>query len=58
MARRHTDGSWTCRCGIAGGKADYLREGAIRREGGQAFFDVSRSRTDVVLVYLGIAFGR
>lgn len=43
---------------LAGGKADYLRQGAIRREGGQAFFDVSRSRTDVVLVYLGIAFGR
>lgn len=43
---------------LYGGEADYLTEGAIRREGGQAFLDISRSRTDMVLVYIGIAFGR
>lgn len=43
---------------LAGGEADYLREGAIHREGGGAFFDISRSRTDMVLVYIGVAFGR
>ncbi len=43
---------------LRGGEADYLTEGAIRREGGQAFADISRSRTDMVLVYIGVAFGR
>lgn len=41
-----------------GGRADYLREGAIRRVDHQAFLDVSRSRTDMVVVYLGVNFGR
>ena len=43
---------------LKGGEAEYLKEGGIRREGGQAFLDVSRSRTDTVLIYIGVAFGR
>lgn len=43
---------------LYGGSADYLREFAIRREGGQAFLDISRSRTDMVVVYIGVAMGR
>ncbi len=43
---------------LRGGEAEYLREGAIRREGGQAFFDFSRSRTDMVMLYIGVAVGR
>jgi hypothetical protein len=40
------------------GEADYLTEGAIRTLAGQAFFEVSHSRTDMVTIYVGIAFGR
>ena len=43
---------------LKGGEAEYLREGAIRREGGQAFLDISRSRTDMVMLYIGVAVGR
>ena len=43
---------------LKGGEAEYLKEGGIRREGGRAFLDVSRSRTDTVLIYIGVAFGR
>jgi hypothetical protein len=41
---------------IAGSESDYLREGAIRRESGQAILDVSHSRTDIVVLYVGIAW--
>ena len=43
---------------IAGSEADYLTEGAIRREGGQAFLDVSSSRTDLFAVYVGVIWER
>ena len=43
---------------LKGGEADYLRKGAIRREGGQAILDISHSRTDTVMVYIGFAYGR
>jgi hypothetical protein len=43
---------------LAGGEANYLREGAIRVVGDQTFFDVSHSRTDMVAVYIGLAIGR
>lgn len=43
---------------LAGGEAEYLTEGAVRWEGGQTILDVSRSRTDIVLVYIGVALGR
>jgi hypothetical protein len=41
---------------LRGARAEYLREGSIRRENGAVFFDVLRSRTDVVTAQVGIAF--
>ena len=41
---------------IAGSEADYLTEGAIRREGGEVFLDVSSSRTDLFAVYIGVTW--
>lgn len=43
---------------LYGGEADYLREAGIRREGGQAVLDINHSRTDMVVVYIGVAVGR
>lgn len=42
---------------FAGGEASYLKEGAIRHVDGRAVYDVSRSRTDMVVVYIGFSFG-
>ncbi len=41
-----------------GGEAQYLTKGAIVREGGRAILDFSRSRTDMIMVYVGLAGGR
>lgn len=41
---------------LRGSRAEYLREGSIRRENGAVFFDVLRSRTDVVTAQVGITF--
>ena len=43
---------------LRGGEADYLTEGAVRPEGANAVLDFSRSRTDMLTVYIGVAFGR
>jgi hypothetical protein len=43
---------------LRGGEATYLTKGAIRREGSTAIFDLSRSRTDMVALYIGAVFGR
>ena len=43
---------------LLGGEANYLRQGAIHRENGSVSLDISRSRTDTFLVYIGVAFGR
>jgi hypothetical protein len=43
---------------LRGGEARYLTEGAIHRENGQAIFHFTRSRTDMITVYIGIAVGR
>jgi hypothetical protein len=43
---------------LRGGEAQYLTEGAIRREGARAILEFSRSRTDMVTLYVGIALGR
>jgi hypothetical protein len=43
---------------LRGGEGTYLTKGAIRREGSSAIFDVSRSRTDMVALYIGAVFGR
>lgn len=41
---------------LRGGRAEYLKEGSVRRENGSVFFDVLSSRTDVVTVQIGITF--
>jgi len=41
---------------LRGSRADYLKEGSIRRENGSVFFDVLSSRTDVVTASIGITF--
>lgn len=41
---------------LRGGRADYLKEGSIRRENGAVFFDVLRSRTDIVTAQVGVTF--
>ena len=43
---------------LRGAEGTYLTKGAIRREGSTAIFDVSRSRTDIVALYVGVVFGR
>jgi hypothetical protein len=43
---------------LRGGEAQYLIEGAIHRENGQAILNFSRSRTDMIAFYVGIAAGR
>jgi hypothetical protein len=42
---------------LRGGEADYLRQGAIRRENGQVFLDKSRSRTDMIAIFIGVSGG-
>ena len=41
---------------LRGSRAEYLKEGSIRRENGSVFFDVLSSRTDVVAVQIGVSF--
>ncbi len=41
---------------VSGTEADYLRQGTIRRENGQAILDISHSRTDLVAVYIGASW--
>jgi opacity protein-like surface antigen len=41
---------------LRGGRAEYLREGSISRKDGAVFFDVLRSRTDVVTAQVGVTF--
>jgi hypothetical protein len=43
---------------MRGGAANYLVEGALRVDGNQVSRDISRSRTDTVAFYIGVAFGR
>jgi hypothetical protein len=38
---------------LKGGKAQYLKEGSIRREGGRVLYDVEESRTDLLAIYIG-----
>ena len=41
---------------LRGSRAEYLREGSIRRDNGGVFFDILRSRTDAVTAQVGITF--
>lgn len=43
---------------LKGGTAEYLTEGAVREEGDRLILDFSRSSTNMVMVYIGVAFGR
>jgi hypothetical protein len=43
---------------LRGGEGTYLTKGAIRREGSAALLDLTRSRTDMVALYVGAVFGR
>jgi hypothetical protein len=43
---------------LRGGEGTYLTKGAIRRDGSTAILDVSRSRTDMVALYVGAVIGR
>jgi len=43
---------------LRGGEGTYLTKGAIRREGSTAILDLTRSRTDMVALYVGGVFGR
>jgi hypothetical protein len=40
---------------LRGGEADYLREGSIQVQDGRVEYDVRRSRTDIVVVRIGIS---
>jgi len=56
-------GSWPASLDLAvryhrGGEALYLTEGAVHPVGDQVVLDFSRSRTDMVLFCVGVAFGR
>jgi hypothetical protein len=39
---------------LLGTQAEYLKEGSIRIENGHAFYDVSKSKTDILTVHLGV----
>lgn len=41
---------------LKGGKAEYLREGSIRREDGQLIYDIQMSNTDLITARLGLSF--
>ncbi|MBD3236068.1 MAG: hypothetical protein GF330_05150 [Candidatus Eisenbacteria bacterium] len=45
-----TGGAWY----LLGGEAEYLKEGSIRRENGAVIYDLSKSSTDVLMIYLGV----
>lgn len=37
-----------------GGEADYLKEGSIRREGGEVSYDITRSKTNIATAHIGV----
>ena len=38
---------------LKGGKAQYLREGSIRREDGRVLYDIEESKTDLLAIHIG-----
>jgi hypothetical protein len=42
---------------LHGSRARYLTEGAVRRDGGNVTLDFSRSRTDMIAIYIGVSAG-
>ena len=43
---------------LRGAEGTYLTKGAIRVDGSTGILDLSRSRTDMVALYVGVVFGR
>ncbi|MEW5925236.1 MAG: outer membrane beta-barrel protein [Candidatus Zixiibacteriota bacterium] len=41
---------------LIGGEAEYLKEGSILVEDGQVFYDISKSKTDMLLAQIGLTF--
>ncbi|MCX6132531.1 MAG: hypothetical protein NTU47_01845 [Ignavibacteriales bacterium] len=41
---------------MAGSQAEYLREGSIRRVSGQVVYDINKSKTDLLMIQLGLEF--
>lgn len=41
---------------MAGGEAQYLKKGSIRRSGGVVTYDITRSKTDLLAVHVGLTF--
>lgn len=39
---------------VIGGEAEYLKKGSIRRENGQVIYDVSRSKTEMLRMHIGV----
>jgi hypothetical protein len=42
---------------LTGGKAEYLKENSIYREGQAVTYDISRSNTDLITYQIGVVFG-
>jgi hypothetical protein len=40
---------------LFGSRAKYLKEGSVRRQDGQVFFDVLRSKTDMLVAQIGLS---
>ena len=40
---------------LIGSEAEYLKEGSIRRENGKVSYDISKSKTTVLMPYLGVS---
>jgi hypothetical protein len=41
---------------MAGSQAEYLKEGSIRRVAGQVIYDIRKSKTDLLMIQVGVAF--
>jgi len=41
---------------IIGGEAEYLKEGSITFEDLNVYYDVSKSKTDLMTAHIGLAF--
>ena len=39
---------------VIGGEAQYLKEGSIRREGGNVTYDLTESKTDMLRLHVGV----
>jgi len=42
---------------LLGTEAEYLKKGSIQRVNGEAYYDVSKSKTDILLINIGVSVG-